>query len=309
MKKGVSVILTAWNTQDYIEECLDSVYKQSFFNKNDNYEVLLGIDGCEKTLNKVKGIISRYPGLKVFYFKENVGTYIVSNTLATFAQYSYLFRFDTDDIMLPDAIKDIYAYAEDKKFDLVLGRCKNLYSTTGKVDKCSALAPGQMLVKTETFLMFGGFRPFKCGADSEFFMRLKKFVNEDMSKIEICLRRLHSNNLTGRSETGMKSKYRKDIRAFLKYELETKLKTKTNAVIKCITAPCYEMNENGEVSKKEVENNFIPAEISDAFEEFMKLPDDKRKKYYKKDVVNTPIMMTSTGYIRKKAQSGWIGYM
>ena len=70
MKKGVSVILTAWNTQDYIEECLDSVYKQSFFKKNDNYEVLLGIDGCEKTLNKVKGIISKYPGLKVFYFKQ-----------------------------------------------------------------------------------------------------------------------------------------------------------------------------------------------------------------------------------------------
>ena len=33
MKKGVSIILTAWNTQDYIKECLDSIMKQTFFKK------------------------------------------------------------------------------------------------------------------------------------------------------------------------------------------------------------------------------------------------------------------------------------
>lgn len=53
MKEGVSIILTAWKTQDYIEECLDSINKQQFFNKEKtNYEILLGIDGCEKTLEK-----------------------------------------------------------------------------------------------------------------------------------------------------------------------------------------------------------------------------------------------------------------
>ncbi len=43
MKEGVSIILTAWKTQDYIEECLDSINKQQFFNKEKtNYEILLG---------------------------------------------------------------------------------------------------------------------------------------------------------------------------------------------------------------------------------------------------------------------------
>lgn len=307
MKKGVSVILTAWKTQDYIEECLDSVYKQSFFKKNDNYEVLLGIDGCEKTLNKVKGIISKYPGLKVFYFKENVGTYIASNTLVTLAQYSYIFRFDTDDIMSPNAVKDLYSYAEKNNLDMLLGHNKTFYSNTGKIDKHTVLAHGQIFIKTETFLKFGGFRPFKCASDTELHLRLKRFIKEECTTLDIGMRRIHTTNLTGNSETGMKSKYRKNIHAFINYEQDSKLKSKSNAVIKCIIAPCQILNENGELTK--VENNFVPAEIADTFSEFMSLPDSTRRQYYKKNNIGMPIMMTSTGYIRKKAQSGWIGYM
>lgn len=309
MKNGISVILTAWNTQEYIKECLDSIYKQSFF-KNDNYEVILGIDACEKTLKKVKEILPEYPNLKVFYFKENVGTYIISNTLATFAQYKYIFRFDTDDIMMPNAVKELYEYAEKNKTDMIRGQYRIFYASTGKSVKTTKLVHGQMFIKTETLLKFGGFRPFKCAADSELALRLKKFIKIDFPKIEICLHRIHTSNLTVRNETGMESKYRKNIRAFFQYEVEKSLKTKSDAVIKCVTAPCYALDENGDVSATKQETNFIPAEIVDLYETFMNLPESERKKYYKKDQFpNSPIMMTSTGYIRKRAQSGWIGYM
>lgn len=53
-KKGISIILTAWQTQKFIEESLDSIEQQTYFANFNDYEILLGIDGCEKTLEKVK---------------------------------------------------------------------------------------------------------------------------------------------------------------------------------------------------------------------------------------------------------------
>lgn len=312
MKKGVSIILTAWNTQEYIKECLDSVSKQDFF-KGNNYEILLGIDACDKTFKRVKEIMGDYKNLKVFYFKDNVGTYVVSNTLASMAQYEYLYRFDTDDIMLPNAVSTLISYAEKHNDDLVLSKCQNMYSTTGKVDKKGILAHGQIFIKTDTFLDFGGFRPFKCGADSELFQRIKNFIAFDTMNKSCAYRRLHSTNLTGIAATGMKSEYRKYIHAFLLYERDKLIKTKKDARIKCVTAPCYEVKD-GEISETPAENSFKPMEIADQYEIFMKLPESERKKYIPKrfssdNTSGLALSVTSNGYIRKRAQSSWTGYM
>lgn len=47
--EGVSIIITAYDTANYIEECLDSVYAQTWCKKVEEWEVLVGIDHCEKT--------------------------------------------------------------------------------------------------------------------------------------------------------------------------------------------------------------------------------------------------------------------
>lgn len=49
---GVSICVSAYKASDYIKECLDSINGQTYFNKNKNYEVIVGIDGCEETLEK-----------------------------------------------------------------------------------------------------------------------------------------------------------------------------------------------------------------------------------------------------------------
>jgi hypothetical protein len=56
MKKPISVIIAAYNADKFIEECLDSVFNQTYFVDNEYYEVLVGVDGCEKTLDKLKMI-------------------------------------------------------------------------------------------------------------------------------------------------------------------------------------------------------------------------------------------------------------
>ena len=78
---GVSVCISAYDTAEYIEECLDSIYDQSYFLTNDNWEVLVGIDCCEQTLLKVKSIMHKYKNIRVFMMDSNKGTYITCNTI------------------------------------------------------------------------------------------------------------------------------------------------------------------------------------------------------------------------------------
>ena len=51
---GVSIIISAYKASEFIEECLDSILGQS---TSIRYEVILGVDGCKDTLDKIKSIL------------------------------------------------------------------------------------------------------------------------------------------------------------------------------------------------------------------------------------------------------------
>jgi len=96
-----SVVIPAFEARAFIEECLVSVIFQPQFRMADDYEILVGVDGCPATLERVKQIRSRYPALRLFWFPKNSGPYIVRNTLAYQARGEFLIFFDADDVMLP----------------------------------------------------------------------------------------------------------------------------------------------------------------------------------------------------------------
>ena len=47
----VSICIPTFNNTKYLKDCLDSVYLSG---ENFEYEVLIGIDGCENTLEYIK---------------------------------------------------------------------------------------------------------------------------------------------------------------------------------------------------------------------------------------------------------------
>ena len=59
-REGVTVCITAYKSKDYIKECLDSVVKQTWFENNDNFEIIVGIDGCQERLEYIKTIMNNY---------------------------------------------------------------------------------------------------------------------------------------------------------------------------------------------------------------------------------------------------------
>lgn len=207
--KGVSICITAYNAQDYIKECLDSVIKQTWFQNHDNWEIIVGVDGCEKTLDYLKGIMHDYKNLRVLMMDSNRGTYITSNTIMSQAKYDTLFRYDSDDKMRRTLV------------DVVMKR-KGKYSVLRYYHKNFGLNSrvqigyGAICFDKSVFMKYGGFRPWICSADAEIYMRLSRVEPVITIKNVLSSRRVHKSSLTQSPETGYKSELRDYYRSLMK---------------------------------------------------------------------------------------------
>lgn len=235
--EGVSICVTAWHTQDYIEECLDSIEKQSYFKNFDKFEVLVAVDGCEETLNKLKEIKHKYRKIKVYYSHENKGTYVLSNTLMSMAKYKYIIRFDSDDIMCEDMVYEIMS--AKKGYDIVRYSYLDFIDgediKQGKMSQTYAF--GTIMADKKFFKKFGGYRPLPCAADSDFLSRTKKFAKVFYINTPLFYRRRHSESLTTRPETNMQSAIRNEIRKTIHVAntlKEAKIKMVTTELVEVI---------------------------------------------------------------------------
>lgn len=235
-KEGLSICISAWKAQDYIEECLNSIYSQTWFAKNENWEVLIGIDCCVDTLRKVKEIMNNYKNLKVYMMEKNVGTYITCNTIMEKASYKWLMRFDSDDIMLPYMVEKVMGCTYgDTNLDVVKYRC--ITFTKDEILDPNRYAEGSICIKKDLFLEYGGYMPWRCSADSELKKRLKSvlnffYINEPLYKV----RRDNKNSITVDKKTDMLSKYRKLNVDYINTKSESTPK------IKFVSDKCEEVN-------------------------------------------------------------------
>ena len=127
-EKGVSICITSYKADKFIKECLDSVINQTWFKDHDNWEVIVGVDGCARTLHYLQSIMGNYKNLRVLMMDSNKGTYVTTNTIMKEAKYSGLIRFDSDDIMLPIMVQRILE--EKKDNDLIYFMMQNFGKNT-----------------------------------------------------------------------------------------------------------------------------------------------------------------------------------
>jgi hypothetical protein len=155
-KIGISIIIPAYSAENFIEECLDSIQKQTYFKNNNKYEILLGIDECQSTFNKIKTINHKYSNLKVYIMDENSGPYIVKNTLIELCKYDKILFFDADDIMCPDMIEKVINYNDD----IIRFKFYDFKNTIKKFSKSRFdFAHGVFLADKRVFAMAKGFMP------------------------------------------------------------------------------------------------------------------------------------------------------
>src|SRR5690606_18675314 len=126
LKKVVSVIVPAYNVQDYIYQSLESLLEI----KDDNdIEVIIINDGStDKTLDVIKSFITNYSCLSFHLVDQvNVGLSGARNNGLRIAKGQYVFFMDSDDIIHCEGLYEMLKKSQLTKADIVVG---NYYEFT-----------------------------------------------------------------------------------------------------------------------------------------------------------------------------------
>jgi glycosyltransferase involved in cell wall biosynthesis len=125
----VSIIIPFYNVEPYIEDCLQSVMRQTY---RGVMECLL-IDDCgtDKSLEIAEQLIAAYDGpidFKVLHHEHNQGLSAARNSGIDAACGEYVYFLDSDDWISDDCIEKLTQPLNLKQYDFVLGH----YERDGK---------------------------------------------------------------------------------------------------------------------------------------------------------------------------------
>ncbi len=111
----ISVMIPVYNAEKYLDECLDSVSKQTY----KNLEILIVDDGSnDSTYAKCVSRGKEDPRIRVIR-QENGGVSTARNTCIKEASGEYLAFIDADDKMEPDMLERLYKEMKRTGADLV----------------------------------------------------------------------------------------------------------------------------------------------------------------------------------------------
>ena len=107
-----SIIITSYNYETYIVECLESCLNQSYFS---DYEVIVIDDG---SLDNTRSLLSKYYDKKLsVYFLENKGIEKASNFGILKSKGEYIIRVDADDKLDESFLYEMNKYVIDTNYD------------------------------------------------------------------------------------------------------------------------------------------------------------------------------------------------
>ena len=113
----VSIIIPVYNTEAYLEDCLNSIMRQQ---TSCNVEVLIIDDGSNDGSVEVMERYCNIPNVKVIH-QENRGFSGARNRGLDEARGKYVMFVDSDDLLEVNAVEALYIRAESCRADIVSG--------------------------------------------------------------------------------------------------------------------------------------------------------------------------------------------
>jgi glycosyltransferase involved in cell wall biosynthesis len=186
MNPIVSVLMTAYNREKYIEEAIESVLSSTLR----DFELLI-VDDCSKdnTVSIARKYSLRDDRIKVFVNEKNLGDYPNRNKAASYASGKYIKYLDSDDIIYPHCLSVMVNAMEqfpDAGFGLsAIGDDENPYPKSinmktaylehfgiyGHFDR----APGSSIISKKKFDQVGGFSGKRMIGDNELWFKLARY--------------------------------------------------------------------------------------------------------------------------------------
>ncbi len=188
----VSVVMTTYNGERFLNKAIESILYQSFI----NFELIVVDDGStDSSASVIRSFCAHDPRVRGIFLKQNLGIPKAANRGLRVARGEYVARMDSDDLCHPDRLAKQVAYLERHSDVFVLGcrsadideRDKRKNRAKGKVPfRCGRLsiarrmADGEYLIHHPTLMIrkfcyeeLGGYREFfPIGEDIDLYARL-----------------------------------------------------------------------------------------------------------------------------------------
>ena len=97
-----SVYIPVFNTEHYVEECINSVLNQSI----QDYEIVIVDDGSNERTKAILRKFTDNPKVQIFY-KSNGGIASASNLAIKMSRGEYIVQLDSDDLLFPNALEEL----------------------------------------------------------------------------------------------------------------------------------------------------------------------------------------------------------
>lgn len=113
----ISVIVPCYNSQKYIQKCINSILSQSF----NNFELIL-VNDCSKdnTLEIIQKYAKKDNRIKIINHLNNQGSHNARLSGINIAKGEYIAFIDSDDYVAKDYLSNLYINTENKKIDLII---------------------------------------------------------------------------------------------------------------------------------------------------------------------------------------------
>jgi spore coat polysaccharide biosynthesis protein SpsF (cytidylyltransferase family) len=132
----VSVYTCAYNAQEFIDKCMDSVSCQSIF--NDCEYIIIDDYSSDKTIEHIAKFACKYQNVRWIRNHENIGLASSSNIALKQSKADYIMRLDADDYLIPqNALLRMLNSISDSSYDIVYP--DNYYGTINRIqsgDEC-----------------------------------------------------------------------------------------------------------------------------------------------------------------------------
>ena len=137
MQPRLSIIIPFYNVEQYIAQCLDSVYNQDIL--EDEYEVICVNDASpDNSRDIVKEYQKKHKNLILVEHEVNKKLGAARNTGRKVAQGKYIWNVDSDDMIAPNCLRDILEQCELNGLDVLMFNYQ-IFGTGQKNQKCGAI--------------------------------------------------------------------------------------------------------------------------------------------------------------------------
>ncbi|RNF84357.1 FkbM family methyltransferase [Montanilutibacter psychrotolerans] len=178
----VSVIMTTFNTEQYVREAVESILTQTHANLE-----LLVVDDCstDRTREIVQEIAAVDPRVRLLCFGSNRGTYWCKNHGITQARGAAITFMDSDDVSEPERVAKQLALLSES--GCAVSTCLherrdpagNLIAVNGRTKRLAYIS---QMMRRDVFDTVGYFDSVRTSADDEMLRRIKRVFGEDAHK-------------------------------------------------------------------------------------------------------------------------------